>query len=1175
MNAFKKTLLTLTLLSLFLGLATPVFAKTDSAVISDSKQNITLKFSPNHTNRPHSIYSWDELKNTSFGNGDLIDLNLDSAGARYGDIIIPKEFKNLTVTGNWTHPLVAQDTCTLTLAPGFKSVGGIKAQRDLNLVIGKTDYYDYPLLTTLTVEGDTLTIDGSGKLIFLDNPSQSMISGSYSNLHIKGGTFKYDDFLETPLFYTTKDLNLTMDGGSIADGGVYSEGILNTTLNNGIMNFSESYTSLKSAAGQSHLTVNGGCIIGNAIEEYGLSIDSLVVNGGCIESTLKCPPPKGLMYWAFTPPDPYLAYDQVDVYDDLGEHRPAILNDGVLQSYFPLGTWHVSIDGKDLGSFTVTEVPQLPEAVDTRLNNMQNGDTLDLSQLDDHHLNYDTEIPGNYTIPDGLTDFTIAGDPNNSLIRSFVAANPAATFNITLKDLKADDPFEESLFLNLANVNFTLSGTVGVYRSLLDTVGGHVRFRGDGSLQQFAQPVGSPKSALIYTTGNTCVDIESGTYRFAYALMDGVSEVDMGYEQKGGKVVHTGDTYIQCSGCREGDLTVAVSGGSMELDSGQHKTAFYNPNGSVVYKQSGGKVMGSDFLGGAITQFAMIDGELNLAAANAIRGGTVNAYLGGGVMTIDGKSGYAVNSETGGIYIQRGGTLITQADNPEQTMRLEKQSISGGSIFATFEQPIQAGKEVLYAVHHTDGSLAAATDIIVRGPVNFGARTNASGLLHMYLPEGTYQVFDASSETLLGSFEAKDNAITITNWQQLDSLLSNSDGQGLRDDDIIDLSAMSGDTSGVYNIALPNWVSRAHFKGAPGKFINARFTLADGRTTPIALTIENLYLHPDEGHVIDIAQPAELSANLILSGDNSLQTGKDVSAAGIHVDDLTWQQSDVWFDENPSDARVLNSLTIDALTDDFGKMPTLNVNAVSSLGAAIGGGMYECGGDITIKGGAIQATASEGAAIGGGSKYGVGGQITIDDGYITAESTNGAPIGGGSNSDGGNIHINGGNVTCINPNTESDGTLVGSLGYARGFTTFGPANDKDTFISEANVSLKYCNLRSYNHENSEEATFAASRKDLAHGRIKIRFTDANNTPLSGYNLIIRNVDTGEAAACIRTWNKDNSGSEGLVYTYLPDGRYCFESVSEPGKIAVNDRYPDGTLNAGSAVPSEGLVFKFN
>lgn len=92
-------------------------------------------------------------------------------------------------------------------------------------------------------------------------------------------------------------------------------------------------------------------------------------------------------------------------------------------------------------------------------------------------------------------------------------------------------------------------------------------------------------------------------------------------------------------------------------------------------------------------------------------------------------------------------------------------------------------------------------------------------------------------------------------------------------------------------------------------------------------------------------------------------------------------------------------------------------------GAAIGGACGEDGGNIIINGGNITAKSKyNGAGIGGG-KNGNGGSITINGGIINVLSKHmGAGIGGGFEGSGGSIAITGGNITA---NSEVHGAGIG------------------------------------------------------------------------------------------------------------------------------------------------------
>ena len=132
-----------------------------------------------------------------------------------------------------------------------------------------------------------------------------------------------------------------------------------------------------------------------------------------------------------------------------------------------------------------------------------------------------------------------------------------------------------------------------------------------------------------------------------------------------------------------------------------------------------------------------------------------------------------------------------------------------------------------------------------------------------------------------------------------------------------------------------------------------------------------------------------------------------------------------------------NALTIygqsDPLLNEDGTLAENNrtgvliANAVTRYNAAIGGnegnGYGGSGGAITINGGVVKATNTDGAGIGGGfgsSSGGSGGTITINGGSVIATGVNGAGIGGGEGVDdggsGGEITINGGSVIATGVN---------------------------------------------------------------------------------------------------------------------------------------------------------------
>ena len=123
-----------------------------------------------------------------------------------------------------------------------------------------------------------------------------------------------------------------------------------------------------------------------------------------------------------------------------------------------------------------------------------------------------------------------------------------------------------------------------------------------------------------------------------------------------------------------------------------------------------------------------------------------------------------------------------------------------------------------------------------------------------------------------------------------------------------------------------------------------------------------------------------------------------------------------------------NALTIYAQSTDESTMGKLiakgaerDYNAV--IGGNEGNGYGGSGGAITINGGVVKATNTDGAGIGGGygsDSGGSGGTITINGGNINASSQFGAGIGGGEGVDdggsGGEITINGGSVIATGVN---------------------------------------------------------------------------------------------------------------------------------------------------------------
>jgi hypothetical protein len=145
------------------------------------------------------------------------------------------------------------------------------------------------------------------------------------------------------------------------------------------------------------------------------------------------------------------------------------------------------------------------------------------------------------------------------------------------------------------------------------------------------------------------------------------------------------------------------------------------------------------------------------------------------------------------------------------------------------------------------------------------------------------------------------------------------------------------------------------------------------------------------------------TVELILAADDTVLTSG--SGAGIHA---------------PAGSTLV-------ITGSAGADGKLTVTGGGN-GAGIGGGDGEDGGEITIRGGTVNATCQPGgrsAAIGGGGN-GNGGRITITGGFVRAYSPysegENAAIGGGSNGNAGVITISDGVVIAV---TGSPGAAIG------------------------------------------------------------------------------------------------------------------------------------------------------
>lgn len=142
-------------------------------------------------------------------------------------------------------------------------------------------------------------------------------------------------------------------------------------------------------------------------------------------------------------------------------------------------------------------------------------------------------------------------------------------------------------------------------------------------------------------------------------------------------------------------------------------------------------------------------------------------------------------------------------------------------------------------------------------------------------------------------------------------------------------------------------------------------------------------------------------------------------------------------------------------------------------GAGIGGGILGDGAHITISGGTVMATGgSNVAGIGGGASISCGRYITITGGAVTAkggkDSGNGAGVGiGGGDASSSNITISGGSVHAVAG--DNGVNAIGSSSNGRGAVTPKNAEEHDVYLmtipnpSNAKVYIDGKEYKPYNH----------------------------------------------------------------------------------------------------------------
>ena len=271
------------------------------------------------------------------------------------------------------------------------------------------------------------------------------------------------------------------------------------------------------------------------------------------------------------------------------------------------------------------------------------------------------------------------------------------------------------------------------------------------------------------------------------------------------------------------------------------------------------------------------------------------------------------------------------------------------------------------------------------------------------------------------------------------------------------------------------------------------------------------------------------------------------------------------------------------------------VKATNTDGAGIGGGFGShsggSGGTITINGGNINASNQIGAGIGGGeggSDGGSGGEITINGGSVIATGGSGAGIGGGQGDGysgggiGGNITINGGTVTATSTGsgagigggysggggTGGDGgkiTITGGNTTARGYycTAIGGGFGDDGG-SGGEVTITGGTVTATG--NASGQTFSSSAAGIGGGRYNFSSGSAGTFQTNNGNAVIFASSIGDQS------HKDDwsgiifEGDEGKVY----GNPTLADDLTIPENKALD--IPSGkTLTVNSTITVQGTL----
>ena len=239
------------------------------------------------------------------------------------------------------------------------------------------------------------------------------------------------------------------------------------------------------------------------------------------------------------------------------------------------------------------------------------------------------------------------------------------------------------------------------------------------------------------------------------------------------------------------------------------------------------------------------------------------------------------------------------------------------------------------------------------------------------------------------------------------------------------------------------------------------------------------------------------------------------------------------------------------------------VKATNTDGAGIGGGFGSSssggsGGTITINGGYVEASSQFGAGIGGGeggSDGGSGGEITINGGSVIATGVNGAAIGGGYNG-GGGTGGDGGKITITGGNTTARGYYCTAIGG--GFGDDGGSGGEVT-ITGGTVTAT---------GNASGQTFSSSAAGIGGGRYNFSSGSAGTFQTNNGNAVIFASSIGDQSG------KTSNAWHGIIFEGDEGKVYGNPTLADDLTIPENKALdiPSGkTLTVNSTITVQGTL----